>query len=193
MTLTMSCYSALFIQIRPFKANQCHSFLARNVEKRFETHFDTTEETEVVLVPLADIPDLIRRGQITHALVVVAFHWYGLDQVAEERKVGVATVELFEDDEQTYLSWIVEHQDGFVVNTTRSINKNYVCLHRASCSTIRRPTRRTRPEPFTGGGYVKICGFSEDEIAAYLVSEYPDKFTKTRRPWTTRCSKCDPK
>ena len=60
------------------QGNQCHSFLARNVEKRFETHFDTTEETEVVLVPLADIPDLIRRGQITHALVVVAFHWYGL-------------------------------------------------------------------------------------------------------------------
>ena len=49
-----------------------------NVHKRFETHFDTTEETEIVLVPLADTPDLIRREQITHALVVVAFHWYGL-------------------------------------------------------------------------------------------------------------------
>lgn len=60
------------------QANRCHSFVARNVQKRFETHFDTTEETEVVLVPLADIPDLIRRGQITHALVVVAFHWYDL-------------------------------------------------------------------------------------------------------------------
>ncbi len=105
----------------------------------------------------------------------------------------MATVRLFKGDEQAYLSWIVEHPDGFVVNTTRSISKNYVCFHRASCYTIKHLIRRTHPEPFTGSGYVKICGFSEDEIAAYLVSEYPDKFTKTRRPWTTRCSKCDPK
>ena len=60
------------------QANRCHSFLARNVEKRFETNFDTTEETEVTLAPLVDIPDLIRQGHITHALVVVAFHWYDL-------------------------------------------------------------------------------------------------------------------
>ena len=43
-------------------------------------HFDSTEETEVVLVPLARIPDLIRAGDITHALVVVAFHWLLLRQ-----------------------------------------------------------------------------------------------------------------
>ena len=60
------------------QGNRCHSFLARNVEKRFETNFDTTEETEVTLTPLADIPDLIRQGHITHALVVVAFHWHDL-------------------------------------------------------------------------------------------------------------------
>ncbi len=60
------------------QGNRCHSFLARNVEKRFELSFDTTEETEVTLAPLASIPDLIRQGHITHALVVVAFHWYDL-------------------------------------------------------------------------------------------------------------------
>ena len=60
------------------QGNRCHSFLARNVEQRFELNFDTTEETEVTLAPLVDIPDLIRQGHITHALVVVAFHWYDL-------------------------------------------------------------------------------------------------------------------
>ena len=35
------------------QGNRCHSFLARHVEKRFETNFDTTEETEVTLAPLA--------------------------------------------------------------------------------------------------------------------------------------------
>ena len=38
--------------------NRCHTFLARNVEKRFETHFDSTEETEVILVPASELPTL---------------------------------------------------------------------------------------------------------------------------------------
>jgi 8-oxo-dGTP pyrophosphatase MutT (NUDIX family) len=58
--------------------NCCHSFVAYDVERRYEPLFDSTEETEVVLVPLAAIPDLIRAGDITHALVVVAFHWLSL-------------------------------------------------------------------------------------------------------------------
>ncbi|MCC6763284.1 MAG: NUDIX hydrolase [Deltaproteobacteria bacterium] len=60
------------------QSNTCHSFVAWDVERRHQTRFDTTEETEVVLVPLASIPELIRAGDITHALVVVAFHWLAL-------------------------------------------------------------------------------------------------------------------
>lgn len=58
--------------------NRCHSFLARGVTWKFEPRFDGTEETEVERVPLARIPELIRTGVITHALVVVAFHWLSL-------------------------------------------------------------------------------------------------------------------
>ena len=58
--------------------NQCHTFLARNAVPRFEVSFDGTEETRVTLVPLERIPDLVRDGTITHALVVVAFHWLDL-------------------------------------------------------------------------------------------------------------------
>ncbi|MGH7961112.1 MAG: hypothetical protein ACRERD_04705 [Candidatus Binatia bacterium] len=39
---------------------------------------NSTEETEVLLVPVAQLPDLVRQGQITHALVVTAFYWYDL-------------------------------------------------------------------------------------------------------------------
>ncbi len=56
------------------QSNRCHSFLARDAKLCHEVCFDSTEETEVVLVPLAEIPELIRDGAITHALVVVAFH-----------------------------------------------------------------------------------------------------------------------
>lgn len=60
------------------QGNRCYTFLARNVEKRFEPQFDTTEETEVMLVPVAQLPELVREGRITHALVVTAFYWYDL-------------------------------------------------------------------------------------------------------------------
>ena len=60
------------------QGNRCHSFLARNVEKICEPSFDTTEETEVTLVPVSDLPEIVHQGLITHALVVVAFYWYDL-------------------------------------------------------------------------------------------------------------------
>jgi 8-oxo-dGTP pyrophosphatase MutT (NUDIX family) len=58
--------------------NRCHSFVAYDVERRYDPSFDSTEETEVVLVPLLRVPDLVRSGDISHALVVVAFHWLAL-------------------------------------------------------------------------------------------------------------------
>ncbi|MEA2624079.1 MAG: ADP-ribose pyrophosphatase [Candidatus Binatota bacterium] len=54
--------------------NRCYTFLARGAERRYDVRFEGTEETEVVLVPLAEIPELIQNGRISHALVVVAFH-----------------------------------------------------------------------------------------------------------------------
>lgn len=56
--------------------NRCHSFLAPQVKKIFEPSFDSTEETEVLLVPAGNLRNLVGSGQITHALVVVAFYWY---------------------------------------------------------------------------------------------------------------------
>ena len=58
--------------------NLCHSFAAYDVACRHVPSFDSSEETEVVLVPLVRIPDMICVGDITHALVIVAFHWLAL-------------------------------------------------------------------------------------------------------------------
>lgn len=57
------------------QSNRCHSFVAWDATRRHAQAFDSTEETEVELVPLERIPELVRDGTITHALVVVAFHW----------------------------------------------------------------------------------------------------------------------
>lgn len=55
------------------QGNYCHTFLARGARSGPKVELDTSEETEVVLVPLASIKDLIASGEITHALVIAAF------------------------------------------------------------------------------------------------------------------------
>ena len=63
--------------------NWIHTFLARGVEYRQEPLNEGTERTRVRLVPLAQIPSLIREGAIDHALVVIGFHWLALSGLIE--------------------------------------------------------------------------------------------------------------
>ena len=68
-------------RVRPNPAihnNWLHTFLARDARFARAPEFDTTEHCAVRLVPLADIPRLVAGGAITHALVVVGFHWLAL-------------------------------------------------------------------------------------------------------------------
>lgn len=69
--------------------NWIHSYLARDVRFHHQPVFDTTEHTNVRLVPLGDVPALIAGGAITHALVVVGFHWLSLQQ---QRLIAAAEV-----------------------------------------------------------------------------------------------------
>jgi 8-oxo-dGTP pyrophosphatase MutT (NUDIX family) len=59
-------------------ANRCGSFLATGLEQVGVPQDGTEEELTVELVPLADVPRLIRSGAIHHALVVAAFYLLGL-------------------------------------------------------------------------------------------------------------------
>jgi 8-oxo-dGTP pyrophosphatase MutT (NUDIX family) len=53
--------------------NRCYTYLAKDVVDAGTPAPDAHEAFEQVRVPLDDIPKLIRKGQITHALVVAAF------------------------------------------------------------------------------------------------------------------------
>ena len=59
-------------------SNRCFTFLARKVKKVADPTPDQAEDIETILVPLIDIPELIRQGKIDHAIVVAAFHFYFL-------------------------------------------------------------------------------------------------------------------
>ena len=56
--------------------NLCHSYVATDLSARGAPLMDGTEDIEVVEVPLSQVPALIRDGEITHSLVVVAFTFY---------------------------------------------------------------------------------------------------------------------
>lgn len=58
--------------------NHCYTFFARNVKKVRNPMPDQTEDIEAVLIPLYDIPELIRKGEINNAMVITAFYWYSL-------------------------------------------------------------------------------------------------------------------
>lgn len=63
-------------------ANRVHTFLAEGLERVAEVMNGPLEETAVELVPVAEISARVRRGEIDHALVIAALHWWQLDREA---------------------------------------------------------------------------------------------------------------
>src|SRR2546422_5395826 len=61
-----------------FLDNVCHTILVTGVQRVSDLAQDDGEDIAVRLVPRAEIPNLVRDGHITHALVIAAFHWLDL-------------------------------------------------------------------------------------------------------------------
>lgn len=60
------------------QGNRCSTFLARGCRRVGDLIPDEGEDLAVELVPLTRVPDLVRRGRITHSLVIAAFHFLSL-------------------------------------------------------------------------------------------------------------------
>jgi hypothetical protein len=60
--------------------NRVHTFLVRGVTRLGAIQNASTEETSVVLVPRAEVPELLRAGAIDHALVVAALLLFHLEE-----------------------------------------------------------------------------------------------------------------
>jgi len=61
-------------------SNTCFTVLARNCELRHPIQLDGGEDVLTRLVPVSQIPDLVRTGKIRHSLVVVALYYFELWQ-----------------------------------------------------------------------------------------------------------------
>ena len=64
-------------------SNRCFAFLAPGVVREGVAHPEDTEDIEILPVPLARIPDWIREGEITNALVLITFYLYDLWRVSQ--------------------------------------------------------------------------------------------------------------
>ena len=62
--------------------NRCHTVLVRGVERLGDPELEGLEEIHTRRVPIAEVPELIRSGVISHALVIAAFHFLLLEQGA---------------------------------------------------------------------------------------------------------------
>ena len=66
--------------------NRTHCYVARNLERVAELKLDPHEDIVVEMRPVAEIPDLIRSGEIHHSLSVAALSLYLLDSGAMPRE-----------------------------------------------------------------------------------------------------------
>ena len=60
--------------------NRTHSFVVGPVKKSQEQKLDYGEMIDVVEIPFAQIPEMIRSGEISHALMLNAFLYLALEQ-----------------------------------------------------------------------------------------------------------------
>ena len=60
--------------------NRVHTYLAEGCERTGDVENTGLEETAVELVPVAELDDRVRAGDIDHALVIAALHWWRLDR-----------------------------------------------------------------------------------------------------------------
>jgi hypothetical protein len=99
----------------------------------------------------------------------------------------IQDVTMFESNDQAYLTWREQHTDGFVINTSRSKDADYMVLHRASCYSISTYTKMAHPGGFTERDYIKICSTNIESLRTW-VREHgrPDG------SFSRECTKCQP-
>lgn len=123
---------------------------------------------------------------------VVRPHREGLETIAEEDEEETVVkqhaghaVEFIGDDE-AYLRWLDENPKGFVINTHRSVNPNYMVLHRATCGMIK-SAQGSPPGGYTERGYIKICSSVIEGLQSWV-----RRHGRPDGSFSSACNACHP-
>jgi TIR domain len=123
--------------------------------------------------------DLDRRYLYIDAANLPSAAW--VDRVRMALNKSMRTVK-FVNDEASYLWWVAQYTDGYVLATEVVPKVRYLMLHRAFCTYVTN-TNRYPPGAFTEQGYIKICALNRDELEAWA----RDVIGETATP-TTGCN-----
>jgi 8-oxo-dGTP pyrophosphatase MutT (NUDIX family) len=61
-------------------SNRCFFFFAEGAEKIQEPEMDAGEDIEILMVPMREVPSKIKKKEINHGMVLLAFHTYWMKQ-----------------------------------------------------------------------------------------------------------------
>jgi hypothetical protein len=73
-------------------------------------------------------------------------------------------MEEFTNSDSRYREWLTEHPQGYVLNTRRRPDPDYMVLHRSECRSISRPAD---PGAFTERSYIKVCSDTRDDLQVW--------------------------
>jgi hypothetical protein len=81
---------------------------------------------------------------------------------------------VFSDSDAAYEKWVKENPTGFVINTSRTLDSNYMPVHRATCAHITNFDKRTSGA-FTERDLIKICALDITPLQEWVkVNGRPD-------------------
>lgn len=95
-------------------------------------------------------------------------------------------VQIFDNNDESYLKWVIKNPDSYIINTYRANLKNdkkseYWMLHKASCKTI---LVTENEGGFTQRKYIKICSNSIKSLKSEchtLNKNFSGKFHECRK------------
>lgn len=77
-----------------FLSNRCHTVLVRDCVNRHPLEWDHGEDLETRLVPVKDIPGLIRSGAIRHSIIIAALYAFELWRRSQDASPAAAGCDL---------------------------------------------------------------------------------------------------
>jgi hypothetical protein len=79
---------------------------------------------------------------------------------------------IYLDEDNSYLSWINHHRDGFVIEWLRTPTRRHPIIHRATCAKIR--VAKSKKSHWTTGRRLKACSLDLEKLVAWADQESGD-------------------
>jgi len=89
-------------------------------------------------------------------------------------------------DDKQYTRWLRDNPKGYVLNTRREPDPEYMVLHRASCYTINRTAINAAPGGFTERAYIKVCSDNIQDLQNWV-----KKHGRLNGSFSKECSRCN--